>query len=70
MISFKMRLGQARRMATILGVGLVASGLSVAAAPAAAATDITICYAGVCTTRPLQPGTCLLNPFTGQLNCT
>ncbi|MGH3872359.1 MAG: hypothetical protein ACRDSR_12745 [Pseudonocardiaceae bacterium] len=71
MSGFKARSGPLRRVATIFGIGLIAVGLSVAAAPAASADPgITICSAGVCTTTPFQPTLCYYDPITDQINCT
>jgi hypothetical protein len=70
---FRARPTRAGRMAAILGMGLVAAGLSVAAAPAAGAAVITICNAGVCTTTPFEPILCHYVPLpdgTFQLQCT
>jgi hypothetical protein len=61
MNSFRTRSCRARRKATITGIALVAFGLSVTAAPAAAA-DITACDGkGDCfTLRNLEPEVCKL----------
>ncbi|MGH3753121.1 MAG: hypothetical protein ACRDRP_10555 [Pseudonocardiaceae bacterium] len=61
MSSFRARPGRMRRTAAILGIALIASGFSVAAAPAAAA-DVTVCDGkGNCFTyRTLEPEVCKL----------